>query len=369
MKIVLLEPFFTGSHASWAQEYAKRSRHQVTILGLKGHRWKWRMHGGAVTLAKDFLAADYRPDLLLTTDMLDLTTFLALTRQVTAEIPTAIYFHENQLTYPWSPIDRDPQQQRDAHYAFINYVSALAADAVLFNSDYHRRSFLQELPGFLKAFPDCNEVETAQQIVDKSRTLHLGLDLKKFDEYCPEFEQAAGRPPLILWNHRWEYDKNPEEFFQALYVLQNQGIDFKLAVLGESYRKKPEIFAEAKARLADRIVHWGYVENFSEYAAWLWRVDILPVTSIHDFFGISVVQAIYCNCFPLLPKRLAYPEHITADYCDRCFYTDFDDLVARLRELCLYIKPLRQEKLQEMVADYDWEKMITVYDDLLEELK
>ena len=368
MEIVLLEPFFTGSHASWAQEYADRSRHQVKILSLKGHHWKWRMHGGAVTLSREFLAADSRPDLLLATDMLDLTTFLALTRKQTANIPTAIYFHENQLTYPWSPTDKDPQQQRDAHYGFINYASALAADAVLFNSDYHRQSFLQALPGFMKAFPDCNEVETTQKIVDKSRTLHLGLDLKKFDKYRSEFGRSANQPPLILWNHRWEYDKNPQEFFQALYVLQEQNIDFELAVLGESYRKVPQIFSEAKLRLSDQIVHWGYAQNFSDYANWLWRADILPVTSIHDFFGISVVEAIYCNCFPLLPKCLAYPEHLTVDYHDRCLYTDFDDLVARLRGACLNIKSLRQEKLPMMVDHYDWEKMIMIYDDLLEEI-
>lgn len=369
MKIVLLEPFFTGSHASWAQEYAARSRHHISILGLKGHHWKWRMHGGAVTLAREFLAADYHPDLLLATDMLDLTTFLALTRQVTAEIPTVIYFHENQLTYPWSPTDCDPQQQRDAHYTFINYGSALAADAVLFNSDYHRQAFLQELPQFLESFPDHSEVETVKQISDKSNTLPLGLDLKKFDAYRPGEGRDAVLPPLILWNHRWEYDKNPQEFFQALYALQEQGVVFEIAVLGESYREIPKIFTEAKEKLADRIAHWGYVENFSDYATWLWRADILPVTSIHDFFGISVVQAIYCHCSPLLPKRLAYSEHIATAYREHCFYTDFDDLVVRLKGACLDNKTSRQEKLHARVNQYDWENMVTLYDDFLEMIK
>jgi len=369
MRIILLEPFFTGSHAVWAQEYAKRSRHQVTVLGLDGHHWKWRMHGGAVTLSREFLAADYLPDLLLATDMLDLTTFLALTRHATAEIPTAVYFHENQLTYPWSPNDSDPKRQRDAHYSFINYASALAADAVLFNSDYHRQSFLQELPIFLKSFPDHNEVETVKQIRTKSRTLSLGLDLKKFDEYCPRAQKEVAQTPLILWNHRWEYDKNPDEFFQALYALQEQNIDFKVAVLGESYREIPKIFAEAKEKLADRIVHWGYVEKFSAYADWLWRADILPVTSIHDFFGVSVVQAIYCKCLPLLPKRLAYPEHVATDYHKCCFYDDFDDLVIRLKGACLNKKSLRREKLEALVGHYDWENMVRVYDDFLETLK
>ncbi|MDX1521413.1 MAG: DUF3524 domain-containing protein, partial [Anaerolineae bacterium] len=134
MKILLIEPYYTGSHAAWTDGYAKYSQHQVDILSLPGRFWKWRMHGGAVTLARKFLASTLRPDLILATDMLDLTTFLALTRERTSGIPTAIYFHENQLTYPWSPTDRDIPLNRDKHYGFINYTSALAADAVLFNS-------------------------------------------------------------------------------------------------------------------------------------------------------------------------------------------------------------------------------------------
>lgn len=368
MKIVLLEPFMVGSHAAWAKEYAAHSRHDVKILGLAGKYWKWRMHGGAVTLARQFNASDLQPDLLLASDMLDLTTFLALTRAKTAAIPAALYFHENQLTYPWSPTDADPGQQRDAHYCFINYSSALAADAVLFNSDYHRRSFLGELPRFLKTFPDHNEAASVALIADKSITLPLGLDLQKLELQRPSTEIAAGRPPLLLWNHRWEYDKNPDEFFRALFVLQEQGVDFNLAVLGESYRKQPDIFVEAQTRLADNIVHWGYAESFADYAQWLWRADILPVTSRHDFFGVSVVQAIYCNCRPLLPKRLAYPEHLPTEQHEHYFYTDFDDLIVRLMKLCRDVVLRRDQSLASLVDKYDWRQMGGVYDDLLQSL-
>ena len=130
MRIMIVEPFFTGSHAAWAEEYARCSRHRVDILRLGGHHWKWRMHGGAVTLARRFLQADALPDLILASDMLDLTVFLALTRSRTAAIPAALYFHENQIGYPWSPQDQDPLARRDQHYGFINYSSALAADSL-----------------------------------------------------------------------------------------------------------------------------------------------------------------------------------------------------------------------------------------------
>lgn len=179
MKILLIEPFFTGSHKQWALGFQKHSKHQVELLTLSGHHWKWRMHGGAVTLAKQYLEGNYSPDLILVTDMLDLATFQALTRAKTALIPFAVYFHENQLTYPWSPKDEDVELNRDAHYAFINYTTALAADKVFFNSEYHKNVFISELSNFLKQFPDNNELENVELIRPKSSILHLGID---FDE-------------------------------------------------------------------------------------------------------------------------------------------------------------------------------------------
>jgi glycosyltransferase involved in cell wall biosynthesis len=367
MNICLIEPFHTGSHAAWGEEYARYSRHHVTLLTLSGRHWKWRMHGGAVTLARQFMAGRETPDLLLASDMLDLTTFLALTRSKTHDLRTALYCHENQLTYPWSPDDNDPAQRRDAHYAFINYTSALAADAVLFNSRYHLDAWTCQLPEFLKSFPDQKELESSAAIQAKCAVLPLGMDLRRLDQYRPAQPKDPAEPPLILWNHRWEYDKNPDEFFRVLFQLQEEGVPFEVAILGESYRKSPPVFAEARRRLGARVVQFGYAANFADYAHWLWRADILPVHSHHDFFGASVVQAIYCHCTPLLPRRLAYPEHLPAEMHSRLLYNNLDDLTSRLRAMLK--QPLHETgKLRAEVASYDWQQLVGRYDELFEML-
>ena len=108
--------------------------------------------------------------------------------------------------------------------------------------------------------------------------------------------------------------------------------------------------------------------ELEDYAAWLWRADILPVTSIHDFFGASVVQAAYCNTQPLLPNRLAYPEHFPAALHERFFYRDFEELVRRLVELCRNIKKVRQIQLQPLVERYDWSFMAREYDETFERI-
>ena len=362
--ITLIEPFFTGSHAAWARGYAQFSAHNIDILSLSGNHWKWRMHGGAVTLAWKFLASHVQPDLLLVTDILDLTTFLALTRHKTARLPVAIYFHENQICYPWSKEDKDLLQKRDHHYGFINYSSALAADLVVFNSRYHQSAFFDELPRFLNQFPEPRELGSVATIKAKSHVLQLGLDLHKFD--CLECRQTPqvtqDQVPLIVWNHRWEYDKNPEDFFQALFKLDEQGLDFRVAILGEDFNKKYPIFETARKILRDKIVHYGYVKDFTHYAQWLHHADIIPMTSRQEFFGASLVESLYCGCYPLLPNRLTYPELLSQESYPELFYQGFDELVEKLTQALLSIEKIRKQDFGQYVEQYAWQKMAPAYD-------
>jgi hypothetical protein len=59
MKILLISPYRGGSHQAWAEGYQAHSVHEVTLLTLPDRFWKWRMHGGAVTLARRFLEDNY----------------------------------------------------------------------------------------------------------------------------------------------------------------------------------------------------------------------------------------------------------------------------------------------------------------------
>ena len=58
---------------------------------------------------------------------------------------------------------------------------------------------------------------------------------------------------------------------------------------------------------------------FQEYAALLWAADLVVSTAIHEFFGVAVVEAIYCGCRPVLPWRLSYPELIPGRRIKKCF--------------------------------------------------
>ena len=361
MQIALIEAFYTGSHKRWADELQQFSSHQIDIFQLKGNYWKWRMHGGAITLANQFLEKAKQYDLILVTDMMDVALFKSLISEKYNNTPLALYFHENQLCYPWSENDRDVKQNRDSHYGFINFSSALVSDKVFFNSHFHKNSFLGALPNFLKGFPDYNELDSINKIKEKSEVLYLGMDLQKFDKYQNEQNQK----PLILWNHRWEYDKNPTDFFNALYKMQEKKLDFEVVILGENFRKVPAEFEAAKEKLKDKIVFMGYAESFKDYANWLWRSHILPVSSKQDFFGGSVVEAIYCGSHPILANRLVYPEHLANH--PHLFYNSFEEFCEKLEDAILNFTNLKS--MYKFVKKYDWDEMAEEYDEKFKQIK
>ena len=368
MKITLISPYHGGSHRAWAVGYQQHSSHDVDLLTMPDRYWKWRMHGGAVTLARRYMEQAYTSDLLLATDMLDLTTFLALTRTRTANIPAVLYCHENQLTYPL-PADgstgpmRRHMGERDQHYAFINYASMMAADTVFFNSAFHRRSFLDALPNFLKNFREYNELGSIRRLAEKSEILPVGLALRDGQIDGISNDLTRKLPPLILWNQRWEYDKNPEAFFEALFVMADEGVPFRLALAGQEYGKRPLIFTQALERLAPQIVHVGHAER-DEYEALMAETAVVLSTAHHEFFGISILESIHAGAFPILPDRLSYPELIPSPQHAHCLYADRDGLLERLRWALTHDdeRTAVVRQLQPSIAQYDWSRVAPQYD-------
>lgn len=356
LHILMIEPYYGGSHQAWIDGYGTHSQHDIQLLSMPAEFWKWRMQGGAVTMSRKFQGLSPKPDLIISSDMMDVSLFRAITR---TNIPIALYFHENQLTYP-----QNRRQHHGWQYGFINYASALAADAVLFNSQFHFDNFFEELPRLLKHFADFNELQTIDQIRAKSNVLPLGLDLQRFDNHRIDKNNDT---PVILWNHRWEADKNPQTFFEALTTLDQEGFEFEIVLLGENFRQNPTEFVRARDYFGDRIRHYGYAESFADYAELLWQADYVISPAYQDFFGISVAEAIYCECIPLLANRLNYPFLLPEAYHAKCLFRD-NALTGLLRAHLQGKIEVDTSPLRHNIAQYDWEFMAPIYDSTLQQL-
>ena len=374
MNVLALEPWYGGSHGAFLDGLVQHSAHDLCLVTMANRYWKWRMQGGAVTLAaktQECLDTGFVPDVLFATSMVNLPAYLALVRDRLATTPVVLYFHENQLTYPMRPPGAGGEgEERDLTYAYINYLSALAADRVVFNSAFHRDEFFEALPELLRRFPDYTHLRTAQRVRAKSEVLHLGLDLAGLDAFAAPRRDDG--PPVILWNQRWEHDKNPEAFFRVMNRLDDAGCAFRLILAGERFEEQPPAFETAFGRYADRILHYGYAEDLEEYAGLLHRADLVVSTSNHEFFGVAIMEAIRCGCHPLLPNRLTYPELIPPALHHPLLhapilYEDDNDLFEILRRILEgKERPLPEPVLAEIPEPLAWPEQIAAYDALFE---
>lgn len=359
-RFLFLEPFYGGSHKDFADGLVEASRHDIALFTLPARFWKWRMRGAALHFF-DTIESFSSYDGLIVTDLMSLADLKALGGAYLP--PAVVYFHENQLTYPSAP-----DEPMDYQFGFTNLTTALSAEKVIFNSHTHYHSFFSALPGFLNMMPEYKSKWTISAVKDKSEVIYPGCHFLKKQN---GIKRASGETPLIIWNHRWEFDKNSEDFFYALGQVMNQGIDFRIALLGENFQAMPKEFVAAKETFGKRIAVYGYVESKTDYAKWISEGDIVVSTAIQENFGISIVEAVRAGCTPLVPNRLSYPEIIPEAYHEDFLFTDRDDLVDKLVGLLSGASPVIREKASRLSRHMDafaWEKMIAAYDEMLDSL-
>lgn len=300
-------------------------------------------------------------DILFCSDMLSLAEFRGLVPEPVRSLPSIVYFHENQVTYPVQH-----EKEYDYHFAFSNMTSALAADQVWFNSQFHCDDFLTGLGDFLRRMPDYQPLDQLNAIRSKASIHPPGIDS------MPTRGKRRDGPIRILWAARWEHDKNPECFFDAVDILHSEGVDFRLSVIGggESRQILP-VFEDAHDRFKAHVDHWGYQETIAEYHAVLAEADVIVSTADHEFFGIGIVEAVAAGVFPLVPNRLAYPEVLAhSDAAEKISFL-YDGstrtLAARLADLAQLVEKsdLWQGDAGRGIRTVDkfrWDSLVPVWD-------
>jgi len=358
-RFLFLEPFFGGSHREIAEGLAAASRHRIDLMTMSARFWRWRMSGAALHFARRL------PDLslydgMVVSGLMSLADLKALVPGPSP--PAAVYFHETQLTYPLSEGEKP-----DVASAWTNVTTALCADRVMFNSFAHRESFLEALPGLVRLMPDYRPGWVVEAIRARSTVVYPGCS---FSREAHETVSEVREPPLIVWNHRWEHDKDPGSFFQALDALDDRGLDFRAALLGERYRRIPDVFERGLRRHGDRILQFGYVPSRDAYFDWLRRGTVVVSTALQENFGVAVVEAVRSGCLPLLPNRLSYPELIPSSYHSTCLYRDQEDLEEKLSEVVSSPDGFdsARRQLREAMARFSWERRIGDFDRMLDEL-
>lgn len=277
--------------------------------------------------------------------------------------PILLYVHENQFAYPLAE-----GEARDMRYGWTDLVNILVSRRSLFNSKYNRDSFFAGAAALLARLPDAVPKWSISAAREKTAVCYPGVEPIESGSPAETERRDDKGGPIVVWNHRHEHDKGPEDFVRALTVLHDEGVRFRLALLGERFAESPPAFDELRRRLGDRIVVDAY-PSAEKYREWLRRGDVVISTARQENFGFSVVEAILAGCLPLLPHRLAYPEILPTWAHDEVLWKGPDELVTALRKvLSRSVSDRRRftEPLTRWIGRYSWPERVLELDNAVE---
>lgn len=294
----LLSAYRADSHGAWTK-WLQSSLPEIdwSVLELPGRFFRWRIRGNPISWLDQL--PDAQPDLILATSMVDLATIRGLHPRI-ANVASIYYFHENQFAYPLSG-----QQSKSVDPQMVQLYGALATDKAVFNSSFNRDSFLDGVDTLLEKLPDAVPPGIRQRLESKCTICPVPIS--------PISTTTERDDKLILWNHRWEYDKNPELFASAMIELANRGVNYKLALLGPRPEKPPEALTRLRRHCVVDIVADGKLP-LDQYRETVAKAGIVISTTRHEFQGVALMEAVSAGACPLVPDALCYPEQYGSVY-------------------------------------------------------
>uniref|UniRef100_A0A182JUJ7 tRNA-queuosine alpha-mannosyltransferase n=1 Tax=Anopheles christyi TaxID=43041 RepID=A0A182JUJ7_9DIPT len=300
-QILILEAFYGGSHKQLIDVLLKNlNEKEYDLLTIPAKKWHWCARMSALHFAGR-ISTTHQYQTIFCSSVLNLAELIGM-RTDLATCRKVVYFHENQLCYPV----RDTKQ-RDVQYGINQITTCLCADRILFNSRYNMNSFLNSIESFLRIVPNMSFQEVRHKIVPKCDVLYFPVDFGKLTKRGVKVEHEESSPLHIIWPHRWEHDKNPEQLVDVLLELQERSVDFRVSILGERFETIPTCFEKLEERLHGKMVHFGPLPK-AEYLRTLAEGDVVLSTAFHEFYGVAMLEAVYSGCVPLAPNRLVYPE-------------------------------------------------------------
>lgn len=349
MRILILSAYNAVSHNCLNNGIVKYlSNIEFTVLSLPPRFFPWRAMGNSLSFAFNYreeLTKGY--DLIFATSLTDITSLKGLVPEL-AKTPVVVYFHENQFDYPDSR-----SKHVNTEVMIISIINAFAADKVIFNTKFNMQSFMAGAKKFLKKMPDFSPHKDLSGIEKKASVLSVPIE-------PVAYKNKSGAKPVLLWNHRWEYDKGPDRFLNMLRELKKRDIDFDLNIVGQVFRDIPESFQIIEKEFEPSILNWGFAESRDRYEDILSESSFIISTSVHDFQGLSVMEAADAGCTPILPNRVAYPEIFSNEF----LYDTSDDLMVEASNCADLIVKLADKRGTSDMSQYYWGNLKEKYEEL-----
>ncbi len=331
-RVLLLLAYAAASHRHWRSRLQQMfPEFEWTCLSLPPRHFNWTIRGNSLLWGFGQQSAlQQHFDLLVATSMVDLSSLRGFVPAL-ATIPTLVYFHENQFSYP-----AGTQRETNVEPQLVPLYAALCADRIVFNSNYNRSTFLLGAQNLFKRLPDTIPEQVTAHL-DKSCVVPVPVSAARLQ---PTHPKPQSKYLEVVWNHRWEYDKGVDLLLELCRQIEEHGYPVRLHIAGEQFRSQPTEFQQIDTLLASHASQlqldrgqFGFIADQSSYASLLVSCDVVLSTARHDFQGLAVQEACMHGCTPLAPADLAYPEYLRQEF----LYQATEALEATATAICVHL--------------------------------
>lgn len=164
-------------------------------------------------------------------------------------------------------------------------------------------------------------------------------------------------PPYVLSVGSLEPGKNRARLFRALRRLVDEGIDVRLAIVGQpAWSYESELALIDELRLRDRVVVAGYVKQ-EDLPALYNAATAFAFPSLYEGFGLPLIEAMACGV-PALTSDVSATAEIAGDAALLVAPRSTDEIYAGLRRL-LTDAALRDElsrRGRARAAEFSWRR-------------
>ncbi|XP_016155395.1 PREDICTED: glycosyltransferase-like domain-containing protein 1 isoform X5 [Ficedula albicollis] len=365
MSVLLIEPFYGGSHKQLMDLLQEELQEDCVLCTLPAKKWHWKARTSALYFMQTVpTSSNYR--ILFASSVLNLAELAAL-RPDLGKLKKVLYFHENQLAYPVQKC-----QERDFQYGYNQILSCLVADVVVFNSAFNMESFLKSIGKFMKLIPDHRPKDLEKIIRPKCQVLYFPVRFPDVSSFMPEHKLARLEKVIGVKRNGDAYqserlpgqqesravmktsDAHPEsglcEPQPGLCTTQHEGLASPPAAPAQA--EAPESTNPCQGEDKQ-----GLTFNLSNILSGLdYQQRPLHIAWPHRW-----IEAVHCGCYPLCPKALVYPEIFPAEY----LYSTPEQLFKRLQNFCKRPDIVRRHLYKGDTAGFSWAALGSKFRSLL----
>jgi glycosyltransferase involved in cell wall biosynthesis len=233
-----------------------------------------------------------------------------------------------------------------AKYFELGFLSI--CDGVFVGTNYSKEAILYRL------LPYMISDEEAKQLASKIHAYGMPLDVQMLSKY------NEPKKPIILFPNRFDIEKRPNVFMDAIEVISASGAKAELPFEIVFCTSRPK-FTTNTTWLQLRLGHLmksleaqksnlsvKVVDNLSkeEYYKLMSSASCVVSTTIEENFGYCLAESLALGTIPIMPNNYSHPEIL--DGKEEFLYNTFDELVNKIVKIMDYWDNKKIEHFETM---------------------